>query len=197
MVGLKVLLVEDEGAQALALEQTLRDLGHQVVGLAHDGAQACRLRRQLGPDLVLMDICLPGMDGLEAARLMNQEQPLPVVLVTGQGQDQFLERLARARVHGYLLKPVERQALGPCLELAMRLHQEEQGLSRQVVDLREALAQRKTLAKALGRLMDGLGLAEAPALELLERLARSQGLELARVAQQVLDTPALDLPRLR
>ncbi|MBI5523743.1 MAG: response regulator [Desulfarculus sp.] len=185
-MSLGVLLVEDEAVQALALEQALRDLGHRVLGLAGDGRQACELCRQLRPDLVLMDIGLPGMDGIEAARVMSLERPLPVVLITAHADRRFLERARRANVHSYLLKPVETAVLGPAMDLAHHNFTRESELRREVTDLRESLHARKVLARAQGLLMDQHHIGEQEALRRLREMAQVRGLELVQAAQEVL-----------
>jgi len=197
-VSLNILLVEDEALQAMALGQALEGLGHRVLGPAHDGRQACRLCRSLEPDLVLMDIGLPDMDGIEAARVMNQERPLPVVLVTAHPDRQFLERARRARVHSYLVKPLEAAVLGPAIELAMQNFSRERELERQVTDLRETLRARKLVEKAKGLLMHQHKLGEEQAMARLEEQAQAQGLDLLEAAQAVLTAGELSRPpRLR
>lgn len=187
-MSLGVLVVEDEAVQALALERALGDLGHKVLGLAGDGRQACELCRRLRPDLVLMDIGLPGMDGIEAARVINLERPLPVVLITAHADRRFLERARRAQIHSYLLKPVETAVLGPALELAHHNFSRERELTRQVSDLRESLHARKVLARARGLLMDRHHIGEQEAQRRLRELAQAQGLDDLQAAQKVLDT---------
>ncbi|MBI4798026.1 MAG: response regulator [Desulfarculus sp.] len=194
-MSLGVLLVEDEAVQALALEQALKDLGHRVLGLAGDGRQACELCRKVRPDLVLMDIGLPGMDGIEAARVINLERPLPVVLITAHADRRFLERARRARVHSYLLKPVEAAVLGPAMELAYHNFTRERELERQVTDLREGLRAHKVLARAQGLLMDRHHINEQQAQQRLQGMAQAQGLELAQAAQAVLTAAELLDPK--
>ncbi len=197
-MSLKVLLVEDEGAQALALRQALEGLGHQVLAVASEGSQACRLCRELAPELVLMDIGLPGMDGLEAARVMNLERPLPVVLVTGQASRRFQERARQALVYSYLLKPVEAKVLGEAMELAVRNFAQERELKRQVTDLRQELRARKLVERARGLLMDRHRLSAEEAQVRLEREAEVRGLDLPAAAQALLTagpTPPTARPR--
>lgn len=185
-MSLNILLVEDEAAQALALEQALGGLGHRVLARASEGRQACRLCRELEPDLVLMDIGLPGMDGIEAARVMNLERPLPVVLVTAHAGRRFQERARQALVYSYLVKPVEADLLGPAIELAVQNFTKERELERQVTDLRQALQSRKLVERAKGLLMDRHRIGERQAGELLEKQARDQGLDLLQAAQALL-----------
>lgn len=189
-MSLNILLVEDEATQALALEQTLKGLGHRVLGLASEGRQACRLRRELQPDLVLMDIGLPGMDGIEAARVMNLENPLPVVLVTAHASRRFQERARLAQVYSYLVKPLEAGVLGPAIELAVQNFARERDLKRQVTDLRAALTTRKLLERARGLLMDRHQITGPEAQARLEEKALNLGLDLPGAAQVLLDTAA-------
>jgi two-component system, response regulator PdtaR len=145
------------------------------------------LCRELKPDLVLMDIGLPGMDGLEAARVMNLERPLPVVLVTGHAGRRFQERARQALVYSYLVKPVEAEVLGPAIELAAQTFARERDLERRVTDLRQALNPRKLLERARGLLMDRHRLTEPQAQARLEREAEAWGLDLPGAAQALLD----------
>ncbi len=185
-MSLGILVVEDEAAHALSLQQSLNALGHRVLGLARDGREACRLRRQLVPDLVLMDIRLPILDGLKAAEAMNRQSPLPVVLVTSHADRIFLERARRAGVCSYLLKPVETAVLGPAIDLACQNFRRVRELERQVVDLREELRARKLIERAKGILMERRHIDEATALARLQEAARQRGVSLVSEAELVI-----------
>lgn len=185
-VTLGILVVEDEAAHALALQQSLAALGHHVLGLAMDGYQALNLRRQLNPDLVIMDIHLPGLDGMQAASQMNRDQPLPVVLVTAYADQWFKQQAREAGVYSYLVKPVEAAVLGPAIELTFENHQRWQHLERQVIDLREELRTRKVVERAKGILMDTCRLSEKQAQSRLDQQSQHQGLPLLTVAEKVI-----------
>jgi response regulator NasT len=184
--GLKVLVVEDEGPQAMFLRRIVENLGHQVVGTAADGEEACRLREKHQPDLVLMDIRLPKMDGLAAARAMNQAQPLPIILVTAFADQGFRDQAKEAGVYSYLVKPVESQVLGPAMEIAFQSFARERELQRQVVDLRQEIETRKLTSRAAGILMERLSVDEEAARRRLDQQARAKGVTLAEAAQSVI-----------
>lgn len=185
-MSLAILVVEDEAAHALSLQQSLNTLGHRVLGLARDGREACQLRRELKPDLVLMDIRLPVMDGFKAAEIMNRLAPLPVVLVTAHADRSFLDRARLAGVCSYLLKPIDTAVLGPAIDLACQNFLRVRELERQVVDLREELRMRKLIERAKGVLMQRHGLSEAEALAQLEETARQKGVSLAHQAEELI-----------
>lgn len=194
---LSILVVEDEAVQALALGAALKELGHQVAALARDGEEACLLRAQLNPDLVVMDIQLPRLDGLSAAVAMNQSSPLPVILITAVNDHGFVERAADAGVYGFLVKPVDRAALGTSIELAWQGFQRVRALSRQVVELEDALRARKLIERAKGILMDRYKLSEPQAMTRLQQESRRQSLPMADIAQSVVASERLLDPRRR
>lgn len=142
--------------------------------------------RELESDLVLIALGLPGLDGLVAARVMNLERPVPVVLVTGQAGRRFRERAHQALVHSYLTKPVETAVLGPALALAVQNFTRERELTRQVADLRQELSDRKLVARAKGLLMDRHHLGDQEAQAMLEQEAQSRGVDLPAAAQVLL-----------
>jgi response regulator NasT len=189
--GLKVLVVEDEAPQALFLQRLVESLGHTVTGVAADGQAACRLRESGHPDLVLMDIRLPKMDGLAAARAMNRSRPLPIILVTAYADQGFREQAKEAGVYSYLMKPVERQVLGPAMEIAFESFARERELQRQVVDLRQEIETRKLTARAAGILMDRMHIDEKEARRRLESQAKAQKVSLAEAAHSVITAQEL------
>ncbi len=191
---LGILLVEDEAAHALALRQALESLGHQVLAWARDGVEANLLRQETNPDLALVDIHLPTMDGIQAAQVMNRHQPLPVVLITGYAGQVFLDRAREAGVYSYLTKPVEAAVLGPAIEIAYQNFQRVQDLEQQVTDLREEIRARKIIERAKGLLMDSLGLGEAEAMTRLQQEARRLSLRLVEVAEGVITAQGLFKP---
>jgi|Deesub1362A_J573_1020465.scaffolds.fasta_scaffold03030_5 response regulator NasT len=185
-LSLRILVVEDEGAQAQALRLSLERLGHQVVAVCAEGSEACRLRAELQPDLVLMDLGLRGMDGLEAAARMNRASPLPVIIVTALADRRFLAAAREAGVYGYLLKPVEESLLGPAIEAAWQGFQRVRDLEQEVADLRQEIRTRKLVGRAVGIVMERLGMGEKQARRHLEAESRRQGLSLAQVAESVI-----------
>ncbi len=184
--SLGILVVEDDAVQAAELKKALQGLGHQVVRTACNGQEACQLCLELKPDLVLMDLGLPGMDGLQAAFVINHRQPLPVVLITSRLKTSLVEEASRAGVYTWLLKPVDADLLGRSLELALHNFQRLEHLENQVEELRREIRTRKLVGRASGILMQRLGIDEQGAVQRLHQKARSQGLSLLEVAESVI-----------
>ncbi len=191
-LSLRILVVEDEGTRDQALRLCLERLGHQVVAVCAEGGEACRLREELQPDLVLMDLGRRGRDALEAAARMGRSHALPVVIVTALADRRFLSAAREAGVYGYLLKPVEESLLGPAIEAAWQGFRRVRRLERQVADLRREIHTRKLVGRAVGILMERLGLGEEQARRHLEAESRRRGLSLARMAESVITAQDLD-----
>lgn len=186
-MNLKVLIVEDQASHALSISRCLSEAGHQVLGVARDGLEACAMRRELDPDLVVMDIFLPKMNGIEAARAMNESEPLPVVLITGQVDPRFLAGAQDAGVYSYLAKPVESAILGPALELAFKNFRRVVKWEKKIIDLRGGLVEHRLLEHAKGILIDRHGISDAQAGQMLEQAADAPGLSMAQTAQKIID----------
>lgn len=191
---LRVLVVEDEGLVAAGLRGQLEDIGHQVVGLAKDGDEAVRLASKLQPDLIIMDIRIPGIDGIEAARAILDQEAVPIVFLTAYPDDDFVRRAGEAGAMAYLLKPVNQRALGSTIEVALARFKELDALRREVVDLKEALETRKLVEQAKGILMKRLQLSEAEAFRRLQQKSRSKRTSLKMVASMVLKADELLVP---
>ena len=192
--NLKVLVVEDEGLVAAGLRGQLEDIGHQVVGLAKDGDEAVSLASKLRPDLIIMDIRIPGIDGIEAARAILDQEAVPIVFLTAYPDDDFVRRAGEAGAMAYLLKPVNQRALGSTIEVALARFKELDALRREVVDLKEALETRKLVEQAKGILMKRLQLSEAEAFRRLQQRSRSKRTSLKVVASIVLRADELLVP---
>jgi AmiR/NasT family two-component response regulator len=182
---LNILLVEDEALHAMAMERALIKLGHRVAGIARDGEQALSLSSSLNPDLVLMDVHLPGIDGIETAKRINQARPTPVVIASSYTDAELAERAARARVYAYLVKPVTEQVLGPTLESAIKNYQVENAMEMQLHSLQNELARRKNHSRAIGYLMDSMGLSETAAEQELNRRSGIKGVSPRHMAARI------------
>ncbi len=167
------------------MERQLRTLGHLVVGTAGTGRRAVEMARTLEPDLVLLDIAMPGLDGIRAAREMLAARPVPIVMVTGHADPELVERAAAAGVFTYLLKPVSQRNLDAAIQMARARFSELQALRQQVRDLTEALEIRKVVEQAKGILMKRLQVSEAEAFRRLQRRASAQRRSLQDVAEAV------------
>ena len=182
---LSVLVAEDDVVQALSFKQILEQAGHQVVGLARDGQEACEMSQALAPDLVVLDLRMPRMDGLAAATLIKQKQPLPMVAVTAHADQDLLDRACQAGIHGYLVKPVDQDCLPQALELAYANFHRLRDLENQVVDLREQLRVRKLMERAKGFLMEKRGFSEQEAASHLKLRSQAKNLPLVEVAESL------------
>ena len=164
----------------------LAERGHDVVGEADNGADAVRLARELHPDLVLMDVKMPGMSGLEAAKLIGGEQLAPVLLLTAYSQRYVVEQAADSGVMAYLVKPIREEELTPALEVAMTRWESYRSLARELDKAKDDLETRKLLDRAKGVLMDQHGFSERDAFEAMQKLSMDRRLSLKAVAQAVL-----------
>ncbi len=182
---MRILIAEDDGLVARGLERVVQGLGHSVTGTAGTGRRAVELARTAPPNLVLLDIALPDLDGIAAAREILAVRPVPIIIVTGHGDPDFVERAAAAGVMGYLLKPVSEPALRAGIQVALARFAELQALSQQVSGLTEALEVRKVVERAKGILMKRLQLSEAEAFRRLQRRAGAERRTLREVAQAV------------
>jgi len=183
---LKVLLVEDEGLVAAGLRGQLEEIGHQVVGLATDGHQAVGLASSLDPGLIIMDIRIPGMDGIEAARAILSQKAIPIVFLTAYTDDDLLQRAGDAGAMAYLLKPVNGPNLRSAIQVALARFKELDALRREVTDLKEVLETRKVVEQAKGILMKRLQLSEAEAFRRLQQRSRSKRMTIREVAASIL-----------
>lgn len=185
MQPLRVLIADDESIRLLSLRAQLTALGHQVVAEATTGAEAVALARQTQPDLAILDIKMPVVDGIEAAEQITQARPIPIILLTAYSESQLVERAARANISAYLIKPVAEEDLLPAITLALARFREFQALRREVADLREALEARKVIERAKGILMRRLNLTEEEAFRRLQRQSQDTNRKLAEVAQAI------------
>lgn len=167
------------------MERHVHALGHRVVGTAGAGRRAVEMSRTEEPDLVLLDIAMPGLDGISAACEILATRAVPIVMVTGHADPELVERAAAAGVFTYLLKPVSRRDLDAAIQMARARFAELQDLRKQVRDLTEALEVRKVVEQAKGILMKRLQVSEAEAFRRLQRRAAAQRKTLRQVAEAV------------
>lgn len=184
---MRVLIADDEAVIRMGLRTMLEDMGHQVVATATDGASALEMMRTEKPEVILLDIKMPGMDGIQAARRIMQERPTPVVMLTAYSQRELVNEAREASVFGYLVKPVKEDLLAATLDLAVMRFQEWQKLRRQVQDLTKSLEAREVVEKAKRVLMEQQDLNEQQAFNKIHRTSRSRRVTMQQVAQEILD----------
>ena len=182
-----VLLAEDEALIRLDLKEMLEEEGYDVVGEAGDGESAVRMTREHTPDLVILDIKMPGLDGLTAAERISDEGLAPVVILTAFGQQELVERAARAGAMGYVVKPFQKADVLPAIEVAVARYREIRDLEAEVADREERLEARTLVDRAKGVLMDTYGMKEADAFRFLQKTAMDRRSKIADVAGRVVD----------
>jgi AmiR/NasT family two-component response regulator len=184
----RILIAEDETIIRLDLRQLLERAGFDVCAEAKDGVEAVELARSEEPDLAVLDVKMPRLDGIEAARRILAERPIPIVMLTAYGQDELVSRAIEAGVFGYLVKPFREQDLLPAIETARARHEELVALREQADSLAEALASRKSIERAKGLLMEREGLTEEEAFARLRKASQLSGRPMKVVAEAVVAT---------
>jgi response regulator NasT len=185
MEALRILVADDESIRLLSLRKQLAGLGHHVVAEASTGYEAVTLAASALPDLAILDIKMPVMDGIEAAEKITQARPIPIILLTAYDEAQLVERAAQANISAYLMKPVAEEDLLPAITLALARFRQFQALRQEVADLREALEARKIIERAKGILMRRLNLTEEEAFRRLQRQSQDSNRKLAQVAEAI------------
>jgi AmiR/NasT family two-component response regulator len=183
---MRVLIADDEAVIRMGLRAMLEDAGHVVAAAATDGQTAIAMAQTVHPDLIILDIKMNGMDGLEAARQIMSQHPTPIIMLTAYSQRELVEQAKAASVFAYLVKPVKEELLVPTLELAVTRFQEWQTLRQEVQDLHQSLVVRDLVERAKRALMEHEHLTERQAYMKLQRQSRSRRVPMQKVAEQVL-----------
>ena len=185
MKSLRVLVADDDEAVRAALVQLSQALNHEVVGEARDGHEAVALARTTNPDVVLLDIRMPHMDGLKAAKAITDEKLLPIIIVTAHADQTLMEEAAEVGVFSYLLKPITLQRLAAAISTARARFADLQVLRAEVGDLKSALEARTLVERAKGILMRDLRVGEQEAYRWLKRTSSHHNKKLAEVARRI------------
>jgi response regulator NasT len=184
---LRVVIAEDEAIIRMDLRETLEEEGYEVIGETGRGDQAVELVRGLQPDLAILDIKMPGMDGLEAARIINGEKICGVLMLTAFSQREVVEQARDAGALAFLVKPFQKSDLIPAIEVAMGRFHELRSLTGEIDALGEQLESRKVIDRAKGLLMDELAMSETDAFGFIQRTAMSERTRMRDVADRILD----------
>jgi response regulator NasT len=182
---LRVAVAEDDPEALLYLQEVLSRLGHQVVA-AQTGRQLVELCRAASPDLVIADIRMPDLDGIDAAEAVNRDRPVPVILLSAHHEEDILSRLGSTQVMGYLVKPVQEADIKTAIAVAMLRYRHFQALAKEAADLRQALEDRKVIERAKGALMKRLRVDEEEAFRRLRSFAAGQNLKLVEAGRRIL-----------
>lgn len=188
----RLIIADDESLIRLNLRETLISLGYLVIGEAGDGLSAVNLARELKPDLVVMDIKMPRLDGIQAAKMLTEEKIAPVLLLTAYSDRDLVERARDAGVVGYIVKPFRDAELMPAIEVAIARFQEFLQLEKQVGNLQDTLETRKLVERAKGVLMDSQGLKEAEAFRKIQQLSMNTRKPMREVAAAILLAHQID-----
>jgi response regulator NasT len=182
----RIIIADDESLIRMDLREMLTNLGYLVVGEVGDGRSAVNLARELRPDIVIMDIKMPDMDGIEAARILTQERVAPVLLLSAYSQHDLVARAQEAGVVGYMVKPFREDELTPSIEIALGRFSEFRALEREVGDLNETLQARKAVERAKGILMDTQGLNENEAFRRIQKMSMNNRKPMKAVADAII-----------
>jgi len=187
MDSLRILIADNESIIRMDLKELLEEAGHEVVGEAADGLRAVELTRKLKPDLVIMDIKMPEMDGIAAAKIISNEKLAPVLLLTAFSQKEIVEKAKDSGVLAYLVKPVKETNLFPAMEIALSRFKEYMEIEQELLDLRSSLETRKILDRAKGLMMDAYNLSEQEAFRRIQQYSMAKRKSIRQVAEAIIE----------
>jgi AmiR/NasT family two-component response regulator len=189
---LRLVIADDESIIRMNLRETLVGLGYLVVGDAGDGLSAIHLARELRPDLVIMDIKMPKLDGIQAAKVLTEEKIAPVLLLTAYSDRELVDRAREAGVVNYIVKPFREAELLPAIEIALARFAEFNTINKELGDLKDTMETRKLVERAKGVLMDTQGLKEQDAFRKIQQLSMNTRKSMREIAQAILLTAQID-----
>ena len=185
-MGRTVVVIDDRSEQRLILSKFLKISGHKVIGEGENGNEAIALAKKLKPDIMIMDVKMPEMDGIEAAKKISSVSPLPIVLFTAKSDQRTIDRAKEAGIMAYLVKPVEEKEINPTIELAISRFQEFQALRQENLNLKETLEVRKIVEKAKGILMELDHISEKEAYRKIQKISMDKRISLKKVAAAII-----------
>lgn len=186
MKQLRIVIADDDGVTLMVLKKILTVMGHTVIGEAGDGEQAVALARDLSPDLCILDIRMPKMEGIEAAKHIQAHRLTPIIIVSAHTETGLGSEAAAAGAHAYVVKPFAENQLKPAIELALTTFEKSKELEKKLHDANEALESRKIVERAKGILMRQTGLDEEAAYLRLQKTARNENRKLIDVARAII-----------
>lgn len=186
MKTIRVLIAEDEPIVRMDIKELLESQGYEVVGEAADGQTAIELARKLKPDVIIMDIRMPNLDGIEAAKILTQEDIAPIIFLTAYSDKELVEKAKEVGVIAYIVKPFKESDLFPAIEIAIARFKEFQLLRKEVANLKDALETRKLVDRAKGLLMDREGLKEHEAFRLIQKASMDKRKPMKEIAQAII-----------
>ena len=186
MKKLKILLADDEAILRLDLREMLTDAGHEIVGEAANVEEAVKLARELKPEFIFMDVKMPVMDGLTAAKIISSENIAPILLLTAYSQQDIVDKASAAGVIAYLVKPIREEQLFPAMEIAESRFREMQTLNDELFQLKDSLETRKLLDRAKGILMTAHGMTEQEAYRKMQQFSMAKRISLKQLAESII-----------
>jgi len=187
MKDLKVLVAEDEYLILMGLKSNLENLGCKVVGEATNGKELIKLALEKKPDMIIADINLPVMDGLEALRRINEKVFIPTLIVSGYDDEELIDKAKNLGVLGYLIKPIDESDLKAAIEIALSRFEDIKNLKNELEVTKETLESRKIIEKAKGIVMERLQLNEEESMKFLQKKSRNSNKKLIDVAKEIIE----------
>lgn len=181
----RIVIADDEALICMDLREMLEEAGHEVVGIGSDGVEALDLVKEKKPDLVILDVKMPRLDGIQAARMIAHDNLAPVVLLTAFGDEDMIEKAKKSMVFGYVMKPVEEKTLFPAIQIAVSQYRQKKDMVDRVKNMERELAARKIVDRAKGLLMDYYHITEEDAYRRMQQISMKRGITIADVAQKV------------
>lgn len=181
----RIVIADDEALICMDLREMLEEAGHEVVGIGSDGVEALDLVKEKKPDLVILDVKMPRLDGIQAARMIAHDNLAPVVLLTAFGDEDMIEKAKKSMVFGYVMKPVDEKTLFPAIQIAVSQYRQKKDMVDRVKNMERELAARKIVDRAKGLLMDYYHITEEDAYRRMQQTSMKRGITIADVAQKV------------
>lgn len=181
----RIVIADDEALICMDLREMLEEAGHEVVGIGSDGVEALNLVKEKKPDLAILDVKMPRLDGIQAARMIAHDNLAPVVLLTAFGDEGMIEKAKKSMVFGYVMKPVEEKTLFPAIQIAVSQYRQKKDMVDRVKNMERELAARKIVDRAKGLLMDYYHITEEDAYRRMQQTSMKRGITIADVAQKV------------
>lgn len=182
----RIVIADDEVLACMDLKEMLEEDGHEVAGMASDGVEALELVKALKPDLAILDVKMPRLDGLQVARMIAHDDLAPVVLLTAFGDEDIIDKAKRSGVFGYVMKPADERALFPAMQIAVSQFRAKMNLTHHIKTLEQQIAAKKIVDRAKGLLQDYYGISESEAYRKMQQTSMKRGISLSEVAQKVI-----------
>ncbi|TDX49216.1 ANTAR domain-containing response regulator [Orenia marismortui] len=183
---LKILIAEDEYLCLMGIKANLKKLGYEIIGEASDGKEAVKLALDLEPDLIIIDINMPSLDGIEAIKRINSIRLIPSIIVSGYHDQELIEKASVESIFGYLVKPVDAKDLNAAIKVAISRYNEIKDLEDELKDTKTSLKNRKHIERAKGILMDRKNLKEAEAMKELQKMSRNNNKKMIVIAKEII-----------